>query len=188
MAHTGFLCIAQQGPGYEIAWHSAGLASLAMADQAGMNDGIAQGLRDRGYLELMTAANAGWPAAQAELAMRFSARGDDAGRQRAAYWLAVLDNNVRDQALGLQRIPASRRAAMEADIGEDTLRAGEEEAASFRIQTLERLDTEMSCQPWLVQARSPQSGRRRPEGGRGGGRGPGGGGGRGGGGGQRPGG
>lgn len=176
-AHTGFLCIARQGPGYEIAMHSAGLASLAMANGEGLDGRIADGLRDRGYLELISAANAGWPAAQAELAMRFSERGDDSGRQRAAYWLAVLDNNVRDQSLGLQRIPAARRAAMEADIGSGYLAAGAAEAANFRNQPLERVDTEMSCQPWLAQARNPQAGgRQRPEGGRGGGRGRGGGG------------
>tara|TARA_R110002072_G_scaffold94101_2_gene208260 strand:- start:3454 stop:4173 length:720 start_codon:yes stop_codon:yes gene_type:complete len=182
-AHTGFLCIAHQGPGYEIAWHSAGLASLAMAEASGEQTGTADGLRDRGFLELITAANAGWPASQAELAMRFAERGDDAGLERAAYWLAVLDGNPRDLALGLQRIPAAQRAMIEARIGPERLATGEADARAAPLQPLERMDNDLSCQPWLVEVRQRQ--------GRGNGEGPprgrGGRGGRGGGG-QRPGG
>ncbi|MEE2565202.1 hypothetical protein [Hyphobacterium marinum] len=176
-AHTGFLCIASQGPGYEIAWHSAGMASLSMADAASPEAGVADGLRDRGLLELITAANAGWPASQAELAMAFAARGDEAGLERAAYWLAVLDANPRDLALGLERIPVARRVVIESSIGPDRLAAGEQEAGDFRLQPLERQESELSCQPWLVEARRPQ-GRGNgdgPRGGRGGRRGGGGG-------------
>lgn len=167
-AHAGFLCIAGQGPGYEIAMHFAGMASLSAADAASPD--ISAGLEERGFLELIAAAEAGWPASQAELAERFSARGDDAGRARAAYWLAVLDDNARDRSLGLQRISPARRAAIEGDLGAALMAEGEIEAEGFTVTPLPRQDASARCTPWLVQAGMPRAGGtdRQERGGRGG--------------------
>ena len=182
-AHDGFLCISQQGSGYEIALHSAGMASLAHSEDAALPAEARAALQERGLLELIRASDAGWPASQAELVQRFHARGDDAALDRAAYWLAVLDSNTRDMALGLERIPAAQRRQIEESIGAERLALQHAEARLFTVEMLVREPSNPACAPWISVSRPQQRGQRGQQRG---GRGPGGGGGRGSGGGRGP--
>ena len=97
-----FSCAAEYGPGYEVAYHAAGITALDMAVMAVTPEDRRTPLSEIGYDALERAANAGWAASQAELALRYHR----AGRaEDAANWAAIYRSNARDDALGLARIP-----------------------------------------------------------------------------------
>ena len=97
-----YSCAAEYGPGYEVAWHAAGLMALQLAGMPETPEDRRDALTAIGYDALDTAARTGWAASQAELALRYH----DAGReQEAANWAAIYRTNTRDDSLGLERLP-----------------------------------------------------------------------------------
>lgn len=160
-AHEGFSCIATRGPGYEVAQHNAGLASLGMAGMPGMPADEAARLEARGLEELTIAARAGWPASQAELVQRFVEKGDADSLNMAAFWLWNYAANNRETALGIRRLSEAERSRYASLIGEEIMQAAYADAQVFRTVPLPTAATTPSCTPWFAQA-DPTRQRRRP--------------------------
>ena len=159
-AHEGYSCIASRGHGFEVAQHNAGLASMEMSRDPSLTDEEAQLLRGRGLGELMLAANAGWPASQAELSEYYFERGDDDGVVRAGYWLLMYSGNNRETALGLQRLSNARQDEIFTGVGEERMLLAQQSLQNYRLTPLEASRPETYCAPWF-EVRGPRRPQRR---------------------------
>ncbi|WP_417476421.1 hypothetical protein [Maricaulis sp.] len=175
-------CVAGQGSGFEIAEYLAGFSAVRLAAADATPAIMRDEMRVEGLDRLTRAARAGWPAAQAELAMQYSGIDSEEAPERAAYWAAVYRRNIRDRTYGLDRLDNHVEARISSRMTAEQSAQIEAEAANFIAEPLTAIATTPACAPWLA---SPQSGRQGGRGGNGSGRGerPGGGG-RGGGGGR----
>lgn len=160
-AHVGFGCIASRGPGYEVAQHNAAMASLGLAQMAGLPADEAEALEARGVEELTLAARAGWPASQAELVQYYAAKGDPDSMNMAGFWLWNYIANSRETALGIRRLGDAERQHYADLIGEETMEAARTDALAFRLTPLVSRSASPSCAPWFAQG-DPNRERRRP--------------------------
>ena len=162
-------CVAMQGEGFEIAQYLAGHSALALSRAETTPSLLREDMRVEGFDRLIAAGEAGWPAAQAELAETFAAINTDEATRNAAYWAAVYRANVRERAYGLDRLDNDVEARLANRIGEAGLADAAERAAGFTITPLERSAPTPECAPYL--RRGPGAGRgeqarQRPNGGR----------------------
>jgi uncharacterized membrane protein YgcG len=181
-------CYASQGPGWEIAQYLAGYSALNLSTAAETPEILRDELRVEGFDLLIVAGDAGWPAAQAELASWFATSGYETGLIEAAYWAAVYRRNTRDRAYGLDRLDNRIEAEITTALSEDQSNEAERRAGQFIVVPMQRVETGPECAPFLRSAmmspgrsRGNSEERRRPQGGgrggggsRGGGRGGGG--------------
>lgn len=167
-------CIAGQGRGYEIAQYLAGYSAINMSTAHDTPEILRAGLEHEGFERLTEAANAGWPAAQAELARLFFAIETEDAVKEAAYWAAIYRRNSRDRAYGLDRLSDSIEAGIEAWLRSETYDAATLRAAGFEIDQMESIPITPQCAPFLRtvsprQSRSDRNQRPREAGRRGGG-------------------
>ncbi|WP_421789341.1 hypothetical protein [Hyphobacterium sp.] len=129
-AHDYFVCAAEYGNGYEVAWYYAGTTALELASQGveGSEDYLETG---EDYLE--RSGEAGWGASQAALAHHFHETG---AAQQAAYWALLYTNNVREISLGLTRMDADTIAEIREGVSDDVMAETELAAARFVPQPL----------------------------------------------------
>ena len=119
-AHGYFVCAAEFGGGYEVAWYHAGATALTLAGRGGDD---AEAYRESGEAYLTTSGEAGWGASQAALAEHYHAQGNTA---EAVYWAMLYTNNVREISLGLTRMDSDTLTAIQNS-------ATEEEFASAQL-------------------------------------------------------
>lgn len=141
-AMLAYRCAAAFGRGYEVAWHDLGVLALDTAEAPETPADAADAFRAEGFTALETAANAGWAASQAELAIRHHRAGNVA---EAARWSAIYRTNNRDQALGLTRLPQATSDAIAAAASEAERAAAIEAAADFFPRSLERAEPGPEC-------------------------------------------
>ncbi|WP_203290957.1 hypothetical protein [Maricaulis parjimensis] len=164
-------CHAARGEGFEIAQYLAGYSALKQADAEETPDILRDELRVEGFDRLTLAAQAGWPAAQAELAEALALVDTPTAREDAAYWAEVYRHNRREQAYGLDRLDDGVEAQIAATIDADTTQAVTARAAAFTTTPLERQDATPECAPYLREERRGgpggpgDGGRGRPPGG-----------------------
>lgn len=166
-------CVAAQGEGFEIAQFLAGHSAMAMSAADTTPAILRDEMRVEGFERLTEAGNAGWPAAQAELAGAYARIDTEQALNEAAYWAAVYRRNTRERAYGLDRLDNQIEADIDMrldDVGRQTA-AGRADA--FAPTPLERGSVTPECAPYLRSARGGVRGgegqRGRPGGGRGGG-------------------
>lgn len=95
------VCLARQGPGYEMALHDAGVCHGRQGDEDLQQDAW------------LRAASAGWGASQAALAQHYFDAGD---MEAAAVWAGIYQRNLRERSLGLNRLqPGVLNAATRLD-------------------------------------------------------------------------
>jgi hypothetical protein len=174
-------CVARQGEGFEIAEYLAGHSALALSQEAETPDLLRADMRAEGFDRLIKAGEAGWPAAQAELAEAFSTLETDTSRTDAAYWAEVYRGNTRERAYGLDRLDDGVEARIDAALSAEERASASARAAAFTRTPLERLPMTPDCAAHVRAGRGRSGageGRGRPGGGSGGrggqGRGPGG--------------
>ncbi|WP_417492044.1 hypothetical protein [Maricaulis sp.] len=172
-------CVAGQGSGFEIAQYLAGYSAIRLATAETTPAILRDEMRVEGFDRLTSAAQAGWPTAQAELAVQFASLDSAEAPERAAYWAAVYRRNARDRTYGLDRLDDGIEARIASRIDAAQTAEIENQAAMFIIEPLTAIAATPACTPYLG---SPSFGQQR--GGRGQGRGRGGRGGGGGGGGR----
>lgn len=178
-------CHAARGDGFEIAQYLAGYSALRQAEAPDTPEILRHELRVEGLDRLTRAAEAGWPAAQAELTEALAAIGSEPSLEEAGYWAEIYRHNRREQVYGLDRLDDRVEAQIAAQLDDETERALAERAASFTLIPMTRETATPECQPYLRENRQaggpgggPGGGRGGPPGGgRGGPGGPGGGGG-----------
>lgn len=141
-AMEAYRCAAAFGAGYEVAWHNLGVTALDAARDSATAPSDAEAFREEGYRALETAANAGWAASQAELAMRHHAAGHTG---EAALWSAIYRTNTREQSLGLTRLPEATRDAIAAAATAEERGAAVEAAADFFPRPLPRGEPGPEC-------------------------------------------
>lgn len=170
-------CLADRGQGYEIAQYLAGYASVRMAEADTTPDILRPELRTEGFDRLRSAAGAGWPSAQAELARLYWQAGTHEALQEAAYWAEVYRGNRRDRSLGLDRLSNGVEAEIRAALDTATLDRIETDAGAFSLTPMEARPLSQECTQLLSRGqRMSGNGMRRPGGrgqgggGRGGGR------------------
>ncbi|MEE2565558.1 hypothetical protein [Hyphobacterium marinum] len=101
-ALRAFQCAGQVGPGFEVAWHQAGVMAFNLATDPLVPAEQHADYAAEGFEALEMAARTGWGASQAELAIRHHSAGNTAD---AAYWAAVYRANAREDVIGLSRLP-----------------------------------------------------------------------------------
>ncbi|WP_297731990.1 hypothetical protein [uncultured Maricaulis sp.] len=138
-------CVARQGEGFEIAEYLAGHSALALSRAAETPDLRRDDLRAEGLDRLITAGEAGWPAAQAELAAAFVAIEADRSPTQAAYWAAVYRGNMREQAYGIDRLDDDIEARIDAALTPQERATAATRAAAFTPTRLERLPMTPEC-------------------------------------------
>jgi len=177
-ALDGFRCLASQGAGYEIAQYFAGYAALREAEAAETPDLMRATLRVEGFDRLIDAAEAGWPAAQAELATAFAATPGQDALAEAAYWAEIYRHNNREHVYGIDRLDDAVEADIAARLGPDGLDMAQVRASQFTLSPMTASETGPDCSVWLRSGRSGPGGPgqgNRGQGGPGGRGGPGGG-------------
>jgi len=180
-ALTILRCVAKQGQGFEIAQYLAGHSALALAHAETTPVILRDEMRVEGLDRLTLASNAGWPAAQAELAEAFAEIGTDEALREAAYWVQIYRSNSRERAYGLNRLDGSVEEAIESQLGEAGMAATGQRVAQFNITPLARETITPECAQHVRSGRGggpgngAREGRRPTGGGRGGGGGAGGG-------------
>jgi hypothetical protein len=163
-------CISGQGRGFEIAQYLAGYSALKMSFAPDTPEILRADLRYEGFERLINAANAGWPAAQAELARVFLATGTDEAVGEAAYWAAIYRRNSRDRAYGLDRLDGSTEVDIEASMSVEDFTLATARASEFVIADMTAIPTTSQCAPFLRTAPRRQSRGERAQGPREGGR------------------
>ena len=141
-AMQAYRCSAAFGRGYEVAWHDLGVLALNTADAPGTSAADAEAFRAEGFEALEIAANTGWAASQAELAIRHHRMGHTA---EAARWSAIYRTNNRDQALGLTRLPQTTSDAIAANASDAERAAAVEAAADFFPRPLDTAQPGPEC-------------------------------------------
>jgi len=169
-------CVAGQGSGFEIAQYLAGYSAIRLADAESTPAILRDEMRVEGLDRLTSAAQAGWPTAQAELAVQYAAIDGEDALTRAAYWAAVYRRNVRDRAYGLDRLDDGIEAQIASQIDAERTAEIENAAAAFTVEPLTAVAATPACTPYLGspsfgQQRGGGSGRGRGGSGRGGGHG-----------------
>ena len=139
-------CSAARGEGYEVSQHLAGISALEVSVSEALSEDRRADYRREGFERLTLAAEAGWPASQAELAERYAEIDTDEARYLAAYWDAVYHANRRDQALGIDRIPTPVSNRIRAAAGEDALARAQTDAGGFVATTLVEVETGPECE------------------------------------------
>lgn len=124
-AHSYFVCAAQFGSGYEVAWYYAGSTALEVANAGGEDS---DEYREAGEEYLTRSGLAGWGASQAALARHYHAVGNP---QEAAYWALLYTNNVREISLGLTRMDDETIIAIRDGVTSEELAEAEIRASSF---------------------------------------------------------
>jgi TPR repeat protein len=112
--------IAMIGPGYENAQTALG--------ECLVEDGNA---RADGLMWLARAADAGWPEAQAALAIVHAADTPSRSAAEAAYWLALYDANPSKARVGFRAPDAKALARVRESLSSDDVAAGARRAASW---------------------------------------------------------
>ncbi|SDL61339.1 hypothetical protein [Maricaulis salignorans] len=153
-------CVAGQGSGFEIAEYLAGYSAIQLASAESTPAILRDEMRVEGLDRLTRAARAGWPAAQAELAVQFSRIESEQAPERAAYWAAVYRRNIRDRTYGLDRLDNSVEAQISSRMDGARSAQIETEAASFIAEPLAAIATTPACAPWLGSPRSGRQGGR----------------------------
>ncbi|WP_323760910.1 hypothetical protein [Maricaulis sp.] len=168
-------CIAVQGEGFEIAQFLAGHSAMAMSELDTTPAILRDDMRIEGFERLAAAGNAGWPAAQAELATAYAGIGTEQAHDEAAYWAAVYRRNTRERAYGLDRLDNQVEAEINARLDETRRQNAAALADAFTPTPLERGNITPECAPFIRSARGGAQGREgqrgRGSGGRGGGQG-----------------
>ncbi len=142
-------CVAGQGNGFEIAQYLAGHSAMRLSDMQTTSVSLRDTLRTEGFERLTSAAQAGWPTAQAELATRLAASEDEGAPVQAAYWAAVYRRNVRDRTFGLDRLDDGVEAEITARVGAARSADIENLAAEFVVQPMTSVAVTPSCAPYL---------------------------------------
>ncbi|MEE2527306.1 hypothetical protein V0U79_13145 [Hyphobacterium sp. HN65] len=150
-AHDYFICAAQFGSGYEVAWYYAGTTALEVA-RAGGDD--ADEYRATGEEYLTRSGLAGWGASQAALARHYHEIGNP---QEAAYWALLYTNNVREISLGLTRMDDETIIAIRDGVTAEELAEAEARATRFVPDPLPVGRASAEC------AEAIQSDRERPQ-------------------------
>lgn len=101
-ALRAYRCAGRIGPGFEVAWHQAGMMAFNLATDPLVTTEQRAAYEAEGFQALEMAARTGWGASQAELAVRHHSAGQSA---EAAYWAAVYRSNAREDMIGLSRLP-----------------------------------------------------------------------------------
>ena len=164
-------CIARQGDGFEIAQFLAGHSALALSQADTTPDLLRDELRVEGFDRLIAAGNAGWPAAQAELAEAFAGIATDEARYEAAYWARLYRGNLRERSYGLDRLDHSVETDIEAQVDPVAMAEADRRAAAFRVTPLTRETMTPECAQHVRSGRGGpggEPGRGRQGGGRGG--------------------
>lgn len=169
-------CVAAQGPGYEIAQYLAGYSALRLSSDEVTPAIMRDEMRFEGFERLTDAAEAGWPTAQAELAMQYATMDSPEAQIQAGYWAAVYRHNARDQTYGLDRLDDGIETRIAGRLDAAQTEQVEQRAREFVVHPMTALPTTPACQPYLGSAGFGQQRGRRSggEGGRppgGGGRG-----------------
>ncbi len=138
-------CVARQGEGFEIAEYLAGHSALALSREAETPDLLRDDLHAEGLDRLISAGEAGWPAAQAELAEAFEALETDTSHTEAAYWAAVYRGNMRERAYGLDRLDDNIEARIDTALSPEERAIASSRAATFTPTRLERLPMTPEC-------------------------------------------
>lgn len=164
-------CVAGQGTGFEIAQYLAGYSALRLSAEDTSPDIMRDDLRVEGFDRLTSAAEAGWPTAQAELAMQFASINSEDAPVQAAYWAEVYRHNARDQTYGLDRLDNRVEAQIAGRIDATQTAQVERLAAEFVVQPLTAIPVTPACAPHLgSRGFGPRPSARRPDNnGRGGG-------------------
>ena len=113
--------VAKLGPGYENAQTALGECLLASADQ-----------KEEGLTWLTRAADAGWPEAQAALALHFGAESPSHQGEEAAYWLALYDANPNKARVGFQTPDPRPLSALRITLSEAEKSAGAKRASAWQ--------------------------------------------------------
>jgi len=162
-------CIAVQGEGFEIAQFLAGHSAMEMSEATTTPEILRDEMRVEGFERLTAAGNAGWPAAQAALAIAYAGIETEQALHEAAYWAAVYRRNTRERAYGLDRLDNRVEAEIEARLDNAGLQAASGRADVFAPAPLEREEVTPECAPFIRNARSDAQGDRAQRGRRGGG-------------------
>ncbi len=112
--------VARLGPGYENAQTALGECLVAQADTT-----------DEGAVWLTRAADAGWPEAQAALALYYGSQAPERNTGEAAYWLALYDSNPSKARIGFRAPAPDRIAALHASLPDTAKTAGAKRAAAW---------------------------------------------------------
>lgn len=112
--------VARLGPGYENAQTALGECLLL---QAGTND--------EGVTWLNRAADAGWPEAQAQMALYYGGESAARNPSEAAYWLALYDSNPSKARIGFRAVDPARITAVRDSLSEAEKTAGIKRAATW---------------------------------------------------------
>jgi TPR repeat protein len=113
--------VARLGPGYENAQTALG-ECLVLKD-----DG-----REEGLTWLTRAADAGWPEAQASLAVYFGRDTPTRKSEEAAYWLALYDANTSKARVGFRAPDAAILGAVRGSLTETERASGQRRAATWQ--------------------------------------------------------
>ncbi|WP_158025593.1 hypothetical protein [Maricaulis sp. W15] len=150
-------CIAKQGEGFEIAQYLAGHSALALSHDDTTPAILRDEMRVEGFDRLLAAGNAGWPAAQAELAEAFAAIGTTEALVEAAYWASIYRSNLRERTYGLDRLDATVEADIVAQLDADGLAAARGRSGEFAITPLPRETMTPECAPHVRSGRNNAS-------------------------------
>lgn len=166
-AQRAFRCAGQIGPGFEVAWHQAGVMGFNLATDPLVPAEQRAAYEAGGFEALEMAARTGWGASQAELAIRHHSAGHP---EDAAYWAAVYRANAREDAIGLSRLPDATYQDIRARAD---YTVALERAADFFPRALPRGEPGPGCAELMRPVReerrggftvSPEAGTSRPRG------------------------
>ncbi|MFS2316613.1 hypothetical protein RMQ97_01630 [Maricaulis sp. D1M11] len=151
-------CYASLGRGYEIAEYLAGVSALALADDEATPPLLQDEYKTEGLDRLTRAAQAGWPAAQSELAMAYWAFGTPAAHLEAAFWARVYRSNRREILMGLDRLDASMEREIETMLDDTQKSEVQARADAFQFEPLAQGSAPSHCQPLMAQPGSQRGG------------------------------
>jgi hypothetical protein len=141
--------VAKMGPGYENAQTALGECLIQQGSE-----------RDEGLTWLVRAADAGWPEAQAALALAYGADSPARNGEEAAYWLALYDINPSKARVGFRAADAKALSTLRGSLSDAEKAAGARRAAAWQRKL------------WLPPADAEGPGLKAEQRGRGGFRGP----------------
>lgn len=157
-------CVAGQGTGFEIAQYFAGYSALRLSSDEATPAIMRDELRVEGFDRLTSAAQAGWPTAQAELATQFATMNTEDAPVQAAYWAEVYRHNTRDQTYGLDRLDNGIEAQIAERVDAAQTAQIERLAAGFVAQPLASIPVTPACAPHLgSRGFGPTPSARRPD-------------------------
>ncbi|WP_291843572.1 hypothetical protein [Maricaulis sp.] len=165
-------CIAGQGDGFEIAQFLAGRSALALSQADTTPALMRDALRVEGLDRLVSAGNAGWPAAQAALAEAFASVPTEEALMEAAFWARLYRRNARERSYGLDRLDNAVEADIEARLDPAAMMQARDRTAAFQATPLTRETMTPDCARHVRSGRGGGSGVSEGPGPRGGGNGP----------------